>query len=443
MQDQIVIEQQTRRRDHRRSLSRLSDSTIIRIISYCDLKTNRHVSLVSRRFGTLSCEQLESAAKISFLNERAELSSMYPESTSSWPNATRRNLFFDHLEIQEQETLAFFDRAHEHLAPFTQSVEMTKMKDAMTTVNVGSERIPSNLLPVGLHRVVYIYGYNAVFKCDGWRKWLSRAIRIVQCLFCGGKQNDAQVSQFLRYSPLLCPLIIRFMTLYTERMHYLANFDDLVNRSALVNNIHTHTLGRDHAQYAFEAWMLQCGQTAVDTEKQCFRSYLLAAAIMADFEAPTSLSHFRLSAHTVNVQASETVGKFGARFPVVRFDRVITKRLLETLHDQDMVQDMVTVYLELERREHLGELRHVFEYMAAESRDRLERPLPIGMGYHYARLDEGFKHIPGREDKHIRSWYRLPGEQGLMPTQAYKLWECKAWFITRGFIPGEKVLLPK
>ena len=431
------IQEQDRRRA-RRSLLRLPDDVTVRMLSYCDFKTNREVSLVSHRMCALSQEQLESAAEISFRNERAELSSMYPETSRIWPSGARRNFFFDQLEINEQETLAFFDRALVHLAPIISSPNMRAVKKWMATRYQGSEKLPHGLVPRKPCQKLALIAYNVVFKCESWRKWVSRAIRIVQCLFSGGKEHDPQVASFLGYAPPMSLLIIRFMSLYTERVHLLTNFDNLLKPDVAS----WPSNARAHYHLAFENWMLQCGQTTFSSEKQGFEAYLLAAALSADSAVVGSLGDYHLVCKTFNVQAAERIGKFAARFPLVRFDKRITKRLSESFTNKALSEDLVAIYLELERGEQAGELEEVFKYVARESWDRLERPLPLGRWYHFGRLEEGFKHVPGRNDKQIRSWYKLPSEDGSEYAPVFDLVGSKAWFITHGFVAGMKVLLP-
>ena len=81
-----------------RSLSRLPDDIISRVLSCCSFADQRSTALTSYRMLGLVGTYQESAAKISFHNDFADLSSMYPESINIFPTALKRYNFLNRLQ---------------------------------------------------------------------------------------------------------------------------------------------------------------------------------------------------------------------------------------------------------------------------------------------------------------------------------------------------------
>ena len=196
-----------------RGLPQLPVDIISQILSYCNASTQRGTSLTSRRMHALVAEYQESIAKISFQNERAELSNMYPNSTHLFPTAVKRNAFFDRLQIQEDETLSYFDKAQVTLAPVVDSEKMEWLSINVDHLDCHTEHKTTSID----HRAVktcngrpevFLLAYDLYWECWKWRRWVVRAIRLVQCIFVSRDTHPSTVFRFVREAPLMSILAV-------------------------------------------------------------------------------------------------------------------------------------------------------------------------------------------------------------------------------------------
>ena len=105
---------------------------------------------------------------------------------------------------------------------------MHMMVEAMALLDTRAEALPAHHPHIFRQwggyvcQELYFLIYNLTIKCANWRKWLVRAIRVVQCISLGGAENHAMVTQSLKTAPIMTILMIRFMSIFTERTNKLS-----------------------------------------------------------------------------------------------------------------------------------------------------------------------------------------------------------------------------
>ena len=235
-------------------------------------------------------------------------------------------------------------------------------------------------------------------------------------------------------------LIIRFLSLYSERCHALAAGYTLVRYSTPVYQSSTLAVGshaRTCAAKAFENSALLNGATAIASERKCFELVARAAVVLADDRRKISWD----PAHPKERQATFH-GSNGRtwRFFVARFDLIITERIETAYPTGSLDSDVVELYLELERREKVGgELSGVFSHAGshcAELFAELRRRGQVNsFGKIHGDLMDQRLGQEWRADT-IRSWYK-PSAQRVLVWRPGDLTVSFATTTTNGIIPRD------
>ena len=293
----------------------LPDDVIVRVLSHCESAQMTVASIINRRMHTLVTEQQKSDLRILYRQDYGEWEQLYPKSRDSWTlawseGATRKS-FFDLLQVKSDNTLMYFDHVQTHFADFMKSPDTEQLVAHKSEIEFNSEseihRKPSDSsLQNRLHDDSYRIPYQLFFICSGWRKWIGRAVRLVQSLNDGVvylKAKEARVQRFLENAPLMALLIIRFLSLNSERMHALAAGSVPFVRGVVGYvpwMFPVEVLARGCAAKAFENWALLCGRTLVASADQRHELYLRAALIAADDRRTVT----ERSSHVTQKQAS-------------------------------------------------------------------------------------------------------------------------------------------